>query len=176
MIEPQAQKRGIQRGVSAVRVPGLRQSRSNPGEAGPHQSALQCHQVQQAGRIGRRRLPREPPGRHPHQRQDTGAGLTPEQLAQLFQPFNRLGQEANAEEGTGIGLVVCKRLIELMGGLIGVESVVGKGSVFWIELKRTSCSRNLPRTRCGPRPPRTRRLTRIRRYPRCCTSRTTPPT
>jgi len=68
---------------------------------------------------------------------DTGTGLTPEQLTQLFQPFNRLGQEANAEEGTGIGLVVCKRLTELMGGFIGVESVVGKGSVFWIELKRT---------------------------------------
>jgi CheY-like chemotaxis protein len=63
-----------------------------------------------------------------------GAGLAPEQLAQLFQPFNRLGQKANVEEGTGIGLVVCKRLVELMGGVIGVESTVGKGCVFWIEL------------------------------------------
>src|SRR3990172_8164459 len=66
--------------------------------------------------------------------QDTGEGLSPEKLAQLFQPFNRLGQEASAEEGTGIGLVVSKRLVELMGGEIGVESTVGKGSVFWIEL------------------------------------------
>jgi CheY-like chemotaxis protein len=65
---------------------------------------------------------------------DTGAGLPPEKLAQLFQPFNRLGQEATAEEGTGIGLVVCKRLVELMGGVIGVDSAVGAGSVFWIEL------------------------------------------
>ena len=65
---------------------------------------------------------------------DTGAGLAPEKLAQLFQPFNRLGQEASAEEGTGIGLVVTKRLVELMGGVIGVESEVGVGSVFWIEL------------------------------------------
>jgi len=65
---------------------------------------------------------------------DTGMGLSSEQLAQLFQPFNRLGQEAGAEEGTGIGLVVCKRLTELMGGSIGVESTVGVGSVFWIEL------------------------------------------
>jgi CheY-like chemotaxis protein len=65
---------------------------------------------------------------------DTGAGLSPDQLAQLFQPFNRLGQEAGGEEGTGIGLVVAKRLVEMMGGIIGVESTVGVGSVFWFEL------------------------------------------
>jgi PAS domain S-box-containing protein len=69
---------------------------------------------------------------------DTGKGLTPEQLAQLFQPFNRLGQEANAEQGTGIGLTVSKRLIETMGGVIGVDSTVGKGSEFWVELKLTN--------------------------------------
>jgi PAS domain S-box-containing protein len=64
---------------------------------------------------------------------DTGVGLAPEQLAQLFQPFNRLGKEASAEEGTGIGLVVTKRLVELMGGTIGADSTVGVGSVFWVE-------------------------------------------
>jgi CheY-like chemotaxis protein len=69
---------------------------------------------------------------------DTGDGLSPDQLAQLFEPFNRLGQEGNVEEGTGIGLVVCKRLVELMGGVIGVQSVVGKGSVFWIDLNLTT--------------------------------------
>ena len=69
---------------------------------------------------------------------DTGAGLAPEQIAQLFQPFNRLGQEAHGEQGTGIGLVVCKRLVELMDGVIGVESTVGEGSVFWLELKQTT--------------------------------------
>jgi len=67
---------------------------------------------------------------------DTGPGLSPEKLAQLFQPFNRLGQEARGEEGTGIGLVMTKRLVELMGGVIGVESAVGVGSVFWVELIR----------------------------------------
>jgi PAS domain S-box-containing protein len=65
---------------------------------------------------------------------DTGAGLSADQLAQLFQPFNRLGQQDSAEEGTGIGLVVTKQLVELMGGLIGVESAVGVGTVFWVEL------------------------------------------
>jgi CheY-like chemotaxis protein len=69
---------------------------------------------------------------------DTGAGLSAEKLAQLFQPFNRLGQESGAEEGMGIGLVVSKRLVELMGGEIGAESVVGVGSVFWVELKSTA--------------------------------------
>ena len=65
---------------------------------------------------------------------DTGVGLSAEKQAQMFQSFNRLGQEAGAEEGTGIGLVVTKRLVELMGGEIGVESTIGVGSVFWIEL------------------------------------------
>ena len=64
---------------------------------------------------------------------DTGIGLAPEQVAHLFQPFNRLGQENKLEEGTGIGLVVTKQLVELMGGVIGVESQVGVGSVFWVE-------------------------------------------
>ncbi len=65
---------------------------------------------------------------------DTGVGLSPEKIAQLFQPFNRLGQEVGSVAGTGIGLVVTKRLAELMDGIIGVESEVGVGSVFWCEL------------------------------------------
>ena len=65
---------------------------------------------------------------------DTGLGLSPEQLNQLFQPFNRLGKEASSEEGTGIGLVVTKRLVEMMGGRIGAESALDAGSVFWVDL------------------------------------------
>ncbi len=65
---------------------------------------------------------------------DSGNGLTPDQLAQLFQPFNRLGQAAGPIKGTGIGLVVSKRLVELMGGEIGVNSKPGEGCVFWVDL------------------------------------------
>ncbi|MEO8225094.1 MAG: ATP-binding protein [Gammaproteobacteria bacterium] len=65
---------------------------------------------------------------------DTGAGLTDAQLGQLFQPFNRLGRETGTEEGTGIGLVVAKRLVESMGGVIGAASTVGAGSHFWVDL------------------------------------------
>jgi signal transduction histidine kinase/CheY-like chemotaxis protein len=72
---------------------------------------------------------------------DTGAGLSPEKLAQLFQPFNRLGQEAAGVAGTGIGLVVTKRLAELMEGALGVESVAGKGSVFWCDLPSSTAPR-----------------------------------
>jgi len=69
--------------------------------------------------------------------QDTGNGLTDANIAQLYQPFNRLGKQDSEEEGTGIGLVVSKRLMEQMGGNIGVASTVGVGSVFWIELALT---------------------------------------
>ena len=69
---------------------------------------------------------------------DTGLGMTVVQLSQLFQSFNRLGKEAGAEGGTGIGLVVTKRLVELMKGVVGAESTVGVGSEFWIDLPLAS--------------------------------------
>ena len=72
--------------------------------------------------------------------QDTGAGLTPEQLRSLFQPFNRLGRDATIE-GSGIGLVLTKRLVELMGGTIGVHSTPGTGSTFWIDLRSAQPAR-----------------------------------
>ena len=71
---------------------------------------------------------------------DTGEGLAPEKLAQLFQPFNRLGKEAGPEEGAGIGLALSTRLVELMGGTVGADSAVGVASVFWFELKWTSAA------------------------------------
>jgi two-component system, sensor histidine kinase and response regulator len=65
---------------------------------------------------------------------DTGAGISPEKLARLFTPFDRLGAEQSGVEGTGLGLALCQRLMHMMGGDIGVHSVVGKGSAFWIAL------------------------------------------
>ena len=67
---------------------------------------------------------------------DTGEGLSQEQQTQLFKPFNRLGQERGTKQGTGIGLVVTKVLVEQMGGDISLESTVGVGSEFCVKLIR----------------------------------------
>jgi CheY-like chemotaxis protein/anti-sigma regulatory factor (Ser/Thr protein kinase) len=67
---------------------------------------------------------------------DTGMGMTPAQMDELFRPFNRLGRERTALEGTGIGLVISRRLTELMGGSIRVKSVPGEGSSFILKLPK----------------------------------------
>jgi len=77
------------------------------------------------------------PGRIRISVRDSGPGISKGQMKQLFEPFNRLGQEHGPEEGTGIGLVMSKLLVQLMGGVMGVESTVGVGSVFWFELNRS---------------------------------------
>jgi PAS domain S-box-containing protein len=68
---------------------------------------------------------------------DTGHGITPQNLKRLFSPFERLGADGTATQGTGLGLALSKRLVELMGGRIGVDSTPGEGSLFWIELPQT---------------------------------------
>ena len=65
---------------------------------------------------------------------DTGLGIPQDKMNRLFAPFDRLGAEQTEIEGTGLGLVLCKQLVEAMGGTLGVESVEGKGSTFWVEL------------------------------------------
>jgi signal transduction histidine kinase len=65
---------------------------------------------------------------------DTGPGIRPEQRDLLFTPFERLGAENTAVEGTGVGLALSRRLAEAMGGTIDVDSTIGQGSTFWVEL------------------------------------------
>ena len=71
---------------------------------------------------------------------DTGKGISREQQKDLFVAFNRLGAEHSEIEGTGIGLVITKNIVELMGGCIGVESEPGEGSTFWIDLPSDEAS------------------------------------
>ncbi|CAD5365902.1 Hybrid sensor histidine kinase/response regulator [Rubrivivax sp. A210] len=149
MIEPQAQTSGIRLVFPLLDGPWLvRADRTRVKQVLVNllSNAIKYNRV--GGRVDLRcSVPAE--GRIRISLQDTGEGLSPDKLAQLFQPFNRLGQEGGAQEGTGIGLVVSKRLVELMGGVIGVESTVGVGSIFWIELA-ASAALQLPAE--APRP------------------------
>lgn len=81
---------------------------------------------------------------------DNGQGIPPERQAELFTPFNRLGAEAQAIEGTGIGLALAKRLTEIMGGHIGYRSVYGEGSTFWVDLPNADAAGRQP---AAPVPP-----------------------
>jgi CheY-like chemotaxis protein len=134
MIEPQGQKRGIKMTFPRFDVPyfvGADRTRLKQVLINLLSNAIKYNQP---GGTVVVECTTNAPERTRISVRDTGAGLPPEKLAQLFQPFNRLGQESSAEEGTGIGLVMSKRVVELMGGVMGVESTVGVGSVFWFEL------------------------------------------
>jgi PAS domain S-box-containing protein len=82
---------------------------------------------------------------------DTGIGIPADKQERLFQPFQRAGQETGPIEGTGIGLVITKRLTELMGGRVGFRSSAGEGSEFWVEVpvhvaKEQPSAPSVPRT------------------------------
>lgn len=135
MIEPQAQKRGIR--VSFPRFDSpvcVAADRMRVKQVLLNLLSNAIKYNREGGTVSVECAPQHD-GRVRISVRDTGAGLTPDNLDHLFQPFNRLGREGLAEEGTGVGLVVCKRLTELMGGAIGVESTVGEGCVFWIDLE-----------------------------------------
>jgi signal transduction histidine kinase/AmiR/NasT family two-component response regulator len=141
MIEPQAQKRGIAMTFPRFETPYfVKADRTRVKQVLINLLFNAIKYNKPGGAVAVECTPRPPDSIRISVR-DSGEGLAPEQLAQLFQPFNRLGKEAGAEEGTGIGLVVTKRLVELMGGTIGVDSSVGVGSVFWVELSLTTAPR-----------------------------------
>ena len=88
---------------------------------------------------------------------DTGPGIDAEHRSQLFKPFQRLGAERTGIEGTGIGLVISRRLAEAMGGSIGFDSQPGEGSRFWLELPldrsiRSDAAETAPMTACMETP------------------------
>jgi CheY-like chemotaxis protein len=138
MSEPQATQRGIQVSFPQLDIPHLvRADRTRVKQILINllSNAIKYNRVGGTVHVD---CTTSMPGRIRISIRDTGEGLTAGQIAQLFQPFNRLGQETRTGEGTGIGLVVSKRLVELMGGSISVESTVGVGSMFWIELSQTA--------------------------------------
>jgi CheY-like chemotaxis protein/two-component sensor histidine kinase len=68
---------------------------------------------------------------------DTGIGIAAEDISKIFTPFERIGAEKSGIEGTGLGLAVVQKLVDAMGGKIGVESVPGEGSTFWVQFEKT---------------------------------------
>jgi len=141
MIEPQGQKRGIKMTFPEFDTPYfVRADRTRLKQVLINLLSNAIKYNQSGGTVVVD-CTRSTPERIRVSVKDTGAGLPPDMLVQLFQPFNRLGRERSTEEGTGIGLVMSKRVVELMGGVIGVESTVGAGSVFWFELNSTAAPR-----------------------------------
>jgi len=138
MIGPQAQKRGITLRFPQGEVPifvNADRTRVKQVLINLLSNAIKYNKVSGTVDVD---YAASTPGRIRVRVKDTGEGLTPNKMTQLFRPFDRLGKETGVEEGTGIGLMVSKQLVELMGGVIGVESTLGKGSVFWIELNVTA--------------------------------------
>ncbi len=134
MLERQAQKRGVQMNFPAFDIPCYLHADRTRLKQVLINLLSNAIKYNHAGGTVDVTYAASAPDRIRVRIQDTGVGLTPQQVAQLFQPFNRLGQDASGVQGTGIGLVVAKQLVELMHGVIGVESTVGVGSVFWFEM------------------------------------------
>jgi len=92
------------------------------------------------------------PGRCRLAIEDTGLGIPADKLHRLFQPFDRMGAEHGQVQGSGIGLVIARKLTDCMGGTLGAESVQGKGTTFWLDLPAAEGgARAAPDAGTGPR-------------------------
>jgi signal transduction histidine kinase/AmiR/NasT family two-component response regulator len=134
MVEPMAASRGIRMLFPDSRGAMVRADRTRLKQVMLNLLSNAVKYNREGGAVVVACAPGSAPGRLKLSVQDTGMGMKPEQLDALFQPFNRLGQENGTQEGTGIGLVVTRRLLELMEGEIDVTSSAGVGSVFSVEL------------------------------------------
>jgi CHASE2 domain-containing sensor protein/CheY-like chemotaxis protein len=92
------------------------------------------HAVTQSEERGMGSQPSVEMGQIRFQIEDTGIGMTPEQLEKIFLPFEQVGESSRKAEGTGLGLAISQRIVELMEGRLEVESHPGEGSVFWADL------------------------------------------
>jgi PAS domain S-box-containing protein len=138
MVETQRQRRGVS--IEVELDPGLDRLRADATRLKQVLTNLLSNAVkynQDGGRVWLRAR-RAEDSRIELSVTDTGPGLTEAQQAQLFQPFNRLGREVGAIEGTGIGLVITQRLLELMGSRLRVSSTAGEGATFSFELPISS--------------------------------------
>ena len=140
LIRPLAQQRGCELGdVAAACDPFVRADRQRLMQVLLNLLSNAIKYNRPAGRVSVAcALVAAEPGRPRRLRisvQDTGPGIAPERLGELFVPFARLGAESSAVEGTGLGLALSQRLVEAMGGTIAVDTTPGEGSTFHIELE-----------------------------------------
>ena len=137
LIQPLATERSVKLLTPSEDETGLLCAGRSPAfETGPAQSSEQWGEIHAARRVGHCHLQgcrrKGATGVH-----DTGVGIAADKLERVFTPFDRLGAEQSGIEGTGLGLALSKRLVQAMRGVIGVESMEGQGSTFWLELVRT---------------------------------------
>jgi PAS domain S-box-containing protein len=132
IIEPQAQLRGIVLEMQPISV-GLLADRTRLSQVLLNLLSNAVKYNRDGGRVAVHGA-EQPAVRYRISVTDSGPGIPTERIGELFQAFNRLGAEMGTIEGTGIGLVITKTLVESMDGRIGVESQVGTGTTFWVEL------------------------------------------
>ena len=149
LVSTQAERRSIQLAHQGVEGVSVWADRTRFKQALLNLLSNAIKYNREGGRVSLEVRQAPVPGRVRIRVEDTGRGIPPERLSELFEPFNRLDAEASGIEGTGIGLSLTRRLIELMGGTVEAESEVGVGSAFWIELPRkasqdAACERAAP--------------------------------